>query len=237
MAPAKKTGKTKKTKKRARKGNIERKPPRRSSVSKAERRMHILTAARDVFAKLGYHQSTIDDIVAEAGIARGTFYLYFEDKRAIFADLIDRYFTQLTMVIQRIDVGDGAAPVSQQARDNMRNILRVCLSERAMTKILFADAVGVDSAFDRKLLTFYDAVVQLLTESLKEGQALGIVEDGEPRVLAYMIIGALKELLYQAVTLGLSEESAEVLTGQLYDFLSRGCLDVEPTVKRRVRHG
>lgn len=204
-------------------------------MGKAERRQHILGAARDVFAKLGYHQSTIDDIVAEAGIARGTFYLYFEDKRAIFADLLDRYFTQLTMVIMRIDVSDGAAPVSDQARHNMRNILRVCLAERAMTKILFTDALGVDSAFDRKLLTFYDAVVQLLTESLKEGQALGIVEDGEPRVLAYMTIGALKELLYQAVTLGLSEESAEVLTGQLYDFLSRGCLHVEPGPKRRGR--
>lgn len=104
-----------------------------------------------------------------------------------------------------------------------------------MTKILFTDALGVDSAFDRKLLTFYDAVVQLLTESLKEGQALGIVEDGEPRVLAYMTIGALKELLYQAVMLGLSEESADVLTGQLYDFLSRGCLNVEPSPKRRGR--
>ena len=226
----------KKSKPAAKKRGGDVKPARRGSVSKAERRALILTAARDVFAKLGYHQSTIDDIVAEAGIARGTFYLYFEDKRAIFADLIDRYFTQLTMVIQRIDVSDGAAPVSEQARDNMRSILRVCLSERAMTKILFTDALGVDSAFDRKLLTFYDAVVQLLTESLKEGQALGIVEDGEPRVLAYMTIGALKELLYQAVTLGLSEESAEVLTGQLYDFLSRGCLHVEPMPKRRSRH-
>ncbi|MEZ4221066.1 MAG: TetR/AcrR family transcriptional regulator [Polyangiaceae bacterium] len=210
--------------------------PRRGSVSKAERRALILAAARDVFSKLGYHQSTIDDIVLEAGIARGTFYLYFEDKRAIFADLLDRYFTRLTMVIQRIDIGDGAPPVSEQARGNMRNILAVCLEERAMTKILFTDALGVDPSFDRKLLTFYDAVVQILTESLKEGQALGIVEDGEPRVLAYMTIGALKELLYQAVTLGLSEESAEVLTGQLYDFLSRGCLRVEPTPKRRARH-
>lgn len=225
----------KKAKKRARKSGGEQKPARRSSMGKAERRAHILSCARDVFAKLGYHQSTIDDIVAEAGIARGTFYLYFEDKRAVFADLLDRYFTKLTMVIMRIDVGDGAAPVSDQARLNMRNILRVCLAERAMTKILFTDALGVDSAFDRKLLTFYDAVVQLLTESLKEGQALGIVEDGEPRVLAYMTIGALKELLYQAVTLGLSEESADVLTGQLYDFLSRGCLNVEPSPKRRGR--
>ena len=63
-----------------------------------------------------------------------------------------------------------------------------------------------------------------LTESLKDGQALGIVADGEPRVFAYLTLGALKELLYQAVTLGLAEESADALTHQIEGFLSSGYL-------------
>ena len=42
-------------------------------------------------------------------------------------------------------------------------------------------------------------------------------------------LGALKELLYQAVTLGLAEESAEVLTQQIYTFLCDGCLRVRGT--------
>lgn len=200
----------------------------RTAASKAERRSHILAAARDVFAKRGYHQATIDDIVAETGVARGTFYLYFEDKRAVFSDLMDRFFTALTMAINRIDVAPSAAPVAEQARANIRAIIGMCLSDRAMTKILLSDAQGVDPAFDRKLATFYDAVVQLLTDSLRDGQKLGIVADGEPRVMAYLTIGALKELLYQAVTLGLAEESAEVLTSQIFDFVSQGYLRVHP---------
>jgi AcrR family transcriptional regulator len=196
-------------------------------VSKAERRQHILNSARNVFAKRGYHQTTIDDIVADAGVARGTFYLYFEDKRAVFADLIDRFSAQITMAITRIETSPGAPPVADQVRTNLRAILSVALAERAMTKILFTDALGIDSAFDRKLLTFYDTVVQLMTESLREGQTLGIVADGEPRVLAYLSIGALKELLYQAVTLGLAEESADVLAQQIFEFVCRGYLRVE----------
>jgi AcrR family transcriptional regulator len=201
-------------------------PKKPEKLPKAERRQQILGAARDVFARRGYHQSTIDDIVAEAGVARGTFYLYFEDKRAIFSDLIDRFAQQLTMAIVRIDPEDAARTVSEQVRENIRRILSACLSERTMTKMLFTDAMGVDPAFDRKIQSFYDAVVQLLTESLKDGQTLGIVADGEPRVLAYLTIGALKELLYQAVTLGLAEESAEVLTQQIYSFLCQGYLRV-----------
>lgn len=207
---------------------------RRGAVSKLERRHHILTAARDVFAKRGYHQATIDDIVDQTGVARGTFYLYFEDKRAVFSDLMDRFFTSITMAINRIDVASGSTPVGEQVHANIRAIVGLCLSERALTKILLSDAHGVDPAFDRKLGTFYDAVVQLLTESLKEGQALGIVADGEPRVMAYMTVGALKELLYQAVTLGLAEESADVLSQQISDFLHSGYLRVPVAKKRRA---
>jgi AcrR family transcriptional regulator len=216
------------------------KAPGRAALPPAERRQQILDAARDVFAKRGYARATVDDIVAEAGVARGTFYLYFDDKRQAFAELVDRFAVQITGVIQRIATDDPDRPVSHQVLENTRAILRLCLAERSMTKILFTDAVGVDPEFERKLATFYDAVVQLLTESLKDGQALGIVADGEPRVLAYLTIGALKELLYQAVTLGLTEESAEALTQQLYAFLGGGYLRTErnegrPTRARRKR--
>lgn len=203
-----------------------RKPSGGKTVAKTERRLQILVAARDVFAKRGYHQTTIDDIVLSAGVARGTFYLYFEDKRAVFVDLIDRFAAKLSMAIERIVTDDSSRPVANQVKENIRSIIRTCLAERTMTKILFTGALGIDSEFDRKIATFYDTVMQLLTESLKDGQALGIVADGEPRVLAYLSIGAFKELLYQAVLLGLSEESSEVLLQQMYNFLRQGYLRV-----------
>jgi hypothetical protein len=54
-------------------------------------------------------------------------------------------------------------------------------------------------------------------------------------VLAYLTIGALKELLYQAVTLGLAEESADALAAQVFAFLAEGYLRVEapPSARRR----
>jgi AcrR family transcriptional regulator len=213
---------------------------RSKTVAKTERREQILRAARDVFSRRGYQQATIDDIVAQAGVARGTFYLYFDDKRSIFAELTERLAAQITTAIERIVTDDPARPVANQVRDNIRAILRTCLTERAMTKVLLTDALGVDPDFDRRLSAFYDTVVQLLTESLKDGQTLGIVGEGEPRVLAYLTIGALKELLYQAVTLGLAAESTDVLSEQIYRFLSGGYLRVgepEPTRKEAARPG
>jgi AcrR family transcriptional regulator len=206
---------------------------RRRPPGKQERREQILNIARDVFARRGYHQTTIDEIVLQAGIARGTFYLYFEDKRAIFSELVDRFALRINQAIVPIATDDAKNPVAAQVRENIRVILRTCLGDRALTKILLTDAVGIDPAFDRKLSTFYETVVQLLVESLRDGQALGIVGDGEPRVLAYLSIGALKELLYQAVTLGFAEETADVLTEQIFTFLSGGYLRVSERGGRR----
>lgn len=200
----------------------------RASVTKGERKEQILVAAREVFARIGYARATVDDIVKEAGVARGTFYLYFGDKRDAFEELIDRFSVQIVNAIVRIVPNDPKRPVADQVLENIRGILGVCLEERVMTKILFTDAVGADPEFQRKLAMFYDGVVQLLTESLRDGQALGVVSHGEPRVLAYLTIGALKELLYQAVTLGLSGESTEALTQQIYSFLRQGYLRVQP---------
>jgi AcrR family transcriptional regulator len=212
-------------------------PRKTSALRKAERRQHILGVARDVFAKRGYHQTTIEDIVAEAGVARGTYYLYFEDKRAVFSELIDRFSSKIAMAIMRIAIDDPARPVAEQVRSNIRAIIGVCLAERAMTKMLIMDTAGIDPAFDRKLATFYDQVVELLEESLRDGQKLGIVADGEPRVLAYLTIGALKELLFQAVALGLTEESADALTQQIYRFLCSGYLRVGNAVPTSPARG
>lgn len=206
--------------------------------NRVERRQHILAAARHVFAKHGYHEATIDHIVVEAGVARGTFYLYFADKRAVFSDLIDRFSARISMAIQRIDPGDATRTIAEQVRGNIRAILGVCLAERALTKILLTDAAGADTGFERRLNTFYDEVVQLLAESLREGQTLGIVRDGEPRVLAYLTIGALKELLYQAVTLGLAEESADALAEHVFAFIAGGYIRVDAAAggsRRRPR--
>jgi AcrR family transcriptional regulator len=126
------------------------KKPRAPAVAKAERRLQILAAARSVFARRGYHQTTIDDIVEQAGVARGTFYLYFEDKRAVFSDLIDRFASQLAVAIVRIVTDDPTRSVASQVRENIRSIIGACLAERSMTKILITDAgSGVDPAFDR----------------------------------------------------------------------------------------
>ena len=57
-------------------------PARRAATE--QRRCSILKAARVVFARQGYANTVVDDIAAQAGIAKGTLYLYFPSKEQIY---------------------------------------------------------------------------------------------------------------------------------------------------------
>ena len=63
---------------------------RRATEQRESRRAAILTGALRVFGRKGYHQTHVADIIKAAGIARGTFYLYFESKAAVFDSILDQ---------------------------------------------------------------------------------------------------------------------------------------------------
>jgi len=205
-------------------------------LEKSERRQKLLIHARDVFAKRGYHAAKVEDIVTAAGVARGTFYLYFADKRAIFEEIVDRFIAKLAMNIVRVDLYDQQRSVADQVSENIRRIVSILLEDRATTKILLADALGVDPAFDRRLHSFYDEVGKLLEQSLRDGQELGIVEIGDAAMYAIMTLGVVKELLYQVILRGW-DHPEETIVEEIFSFLRRGYLRVEPskvrTPKRR----
>lgn len=201
--------------------------PRRN-VDKTERRQQILRSARDVFAKRGYHAAKIDEIVAAAGIARGTFYLYFEDKRAIFEEIVDGMFARVGTAIVRVETDNPERSVADQVKDNIRLIVAAFGEDPATTKILLSDAVGLDPAFDRKLLSFYEEVGKLLEASLVDGQALGIVAPGNARMFAILTLGALKETMYQVVMHDLDYPPARIVE-EIFAFLSGGYLRVSTT--------
>jgi AcrR family transcriptional regulator len=64
----------------------------------ADRRTELLAAARSVFAKKGYESATVSEIVSRAGVAQGTFYLYFPGKEALagaFAETVSERFAEV----------------------------------------------------------------------------------------------------------------------------------------------
>jgi len=197
-------------------------------MGKAERRQDLLRAARDVFATKGFHDAKIDDIVAAASVAKGTFYLYFPDKRSIFSELVDGLFGRIGAAILHVDLG---SDIEAQVKHNIRAIVAVLLDEPKLTQILLSYATGLDPEFGAKIQSFYSGVKTLLQESLIEGQELGIVAKGDAGLYATFTLGALKEILFETVTFAVARPREQIV-GDLFDLLERGYLRVEDRAAR-----
>jgi AcrR family transcriptional regulator len=168
-----------------------------------QRRTQVLRCATELFAERGYHQTTVEDIVTRAGIARGTFYVYFHDKRSIFDELLDGFMAEINERIIRIDPALGADGCLELLRKNVREIVATCVEQQLLTKILLSDAVGLDPDFDRKLLDFYAQALELLESALVLGQEMGVVRKScDARLVSICILGALKEIMVQVTMRG-----------------------------------
>src|SRR3954463_14840365 len=163
-------------------------------MTKVERRHQLLRAARAVFSQKGYHDAKIDDIVALAKVAKGTFYLYFSDKRSIFVELVNSLFQRIGAAILKVDP---QRDVEGQVKHNIRAIVAALLDDPALTKTLFSYAAGLDPAFVQAIRSVYDGSKALVEASLLEGQTLGIVAAGDARLFATFTLGALKELVFE----------------------------------------
>lgn len=200
-----------------------------ATLSREERRREILEHALVVFSEKGYHAAKVEDIVSRAGVARGTFYLYFEDKRATFAELLDIFVARLKEAILRLDPNQAARP---QLRENVLRALDLVMSQRDLARILLSHAVGVDPDFDRKLLDFYDAIAGMIERAVALGQKLGILRACDSRLMAYAFLGMVKEVCYRIVVAGYRIER-ERLADELLDQSLFGLFGVAGPKERR----
>lgn len=72
-----------------------------------EKQEKLLEAATREFSRRPYNEASINQIIKDAGIPRGSFYMYFQDKEDLFRYLMSGYLEQLMMVIEECLVRAG----------------------------------------------------------------------------------------------------------------------------------
>src|SRR5215210_1166030 len=73
----------------------------------AERRDEILSAAQRCFVRTGFHQTSMQEICAEAGMSAGNLYRYFPSKEAIIAGIAERDRAEVAQDFARADLSKG----------------------------------------------------------------------------------------------------------------------------------
>src|SRR5690242_13219519 len=120
-----------------------RRPARKAPKNRAEqseaRRQAIVTAALEEFCARGFAATRLDDVAARAKVAKGTIYLHFDDKEALFREIVATMLVPLVAVLEeapppdvpvRAVVGHFFEVFVQEIYSTQRrNVLRLVMTE------------------------------------------------------------------------------------------------------------
>jgi len=140
-------------------------------MKKGERRkQELLKIAYRMFIEKGYENTSIDEIIAEAGIAKGTYYYYFESKEATLEAVIDLMIEEA--VDRAKEVLEASLPVPRKLVSIIYSF-RPVQGEQVIVKALHTkENIVMHDKVNRRIV---EEAVPLLTEVVKEGISQGIV--------------------------------------------------------------
>ena len=196
-----------------------------SDKAKATRK-RILDAAIQVFARKGFHDTRVDEIVEESGSSKGAVYFYFPGKQQIFLALVDEFADLLQRRLTNVvDAEIGGVRKVNAA-------LRICLETfgryRGLAKIFLIQAVGLGTVFEEKRLEIHERFVRLIKSYLDQAVNDGEIPAIDTEVVAYAWMGAINEVVIRWVHTGEPEPERVLLT--LRGMLLRGIGVVESDI-------
>lgn len=152
-----------------------------------ERKVQLIDAAAELFADRGYDETRIVDIVERAGVAKGLFYWYFENKEALFRELVGEHRLRL-----RRAQADAIDPTAEP-------LLRIRQGAAASVNYMsahshFFSLVEVEN-LDKQFADVLRQGTEVHAADVAAVVALGIedgtVRDEDPLLLAYGVVGAV----------------------------------------------
>jgi TetR/AcrR family fatty acid metabolism transcriptional regulator len=165
-----------------------------SAKGKNDKYHRILEAAVKVFAKFGFHESTISQIAREAGVADGTIYLYFKNKDDILVHFFN-FKTRQVFTRFREEVGQAVNAV-----DKLRNLVRRHLEEfqkdRYMAVLYQAETHRIRRQAEAQIREMSKLYLDLISTIVEQGQQEGLIrKDLYVGLVKRYIIGGVDEVI------------------------------------------
>jgi AcrR family transcriptional regulator len=147
-----------------------------------ERRQQLLAVACDLFARSGYHETSMDDIAEAAGVTKPVLYQHFPSKRALYGELLDdtgrRLLDRLAEATARATSG------RERVEAGFRAYFQFAVGDSSSFRLLFGASIRNDPDFARTV----DGILQAAADTISTLIDLPTSDD-QRRVLAYALVG------------------------------------------------
>jgi AcrR family transcriptional regulator len=146
-------------------------------------RRNLIEAAERIFAELGYHEASIVKITEAAGVGQGTFYLYFESKKAIFDEVVLDLNARVRHAMT--EAADQGATRAEKELLGFGAFFRFTAEHPALYRIIRqAEFVSPET-----LHLHYERLTSGYTAGLRQAMDAGEVAEGDEEVLAWSLMG------------------------------------------------
>ncbi len=161
-------------------------PDRQLTAQGRERKQQLIDCAATLFAERGYAETRIKDIVDSAGVAKGLFYWYFENKEALFAEVA----TDIRLRLRKHQGSaiDPAAPPLRQIRQGAEASVWFMAEHAHFFSLLEVENGRVSDRSRQKGTNQHIRDVRTMIEA---GQADGSIVDENPSLLALGVVGSV----------------------------------------------
>ena len=179
-----------------------RRRPAVSEKDKLHRRDEIMVAAKKVFARNGFHATTIADVAKEANLPFDAVYQYFDSRDALFHALIaaEEYALRTHVAVALAASGTRFGYAEAPFRATLRATFEFFETDRATTKLLFRDAYALDNRFDNRLGGIYERFIDDIETLIVAAQKRGEVLAAPPRLVAYTLTALIGQMAHRRLT-------------------------------------
>lgn len=171
-----------------------------SDEEKEARRGEILAAAKKVFARKGYHGTTIAEIAKAARLSYGSIYWYFDSKDALFHELMETEGQSLRRhVTEALTTTPAAGAPDAPFRAAVRATFEFFEADRALVKLLFRDSYALGDRFEKHLFGIYEGFIGDIEEIVADASRRGIIADYPPRMVAFSVAALVGQIAHRRV--------------------------------------
>ena len=175
----------------------------------------ILAAAERVIGSKGYNDASIGHITSEAGVAQGTFYIYFKTKEEVFSELV----LEMGRLVRRTisEATQGVEDRLEAEKAGLQAFLEFVQAHPDLYRIV-QEALFVDPDAYR---AYYGAFAEGYRTGLTAAQADGQISAGDPDTRAWALMGIARALGEQLVVFN-SQVPIPDLVESAYDLIENG---------------
>jgi AcrR family transcriptional regulator len=179
--------------------------PRVSEAHRERRREQILEAARRCFIRKGFHQSSMADVFAEAGLSAGAVYRYFRSKDEIITAIAEEVVGHVTDLLVPLVEQEPTPTLDSVIRDGLLSVDDLAFGEYGFAQLapqVWAEALRNDQLLG-VIRSRYTVVREALSRLIVAEQKAGRVDvDAEPDDVAAVLFGSIIGYLLQRLLFG-----------------------------------